>query len=97
MSITQCQPHAAWDDDGRPLSLSEKEGIVPTQAIIPVVPGFAFAALPILWRTKIDIKTNIGLCALMGLGVPSGSFYPAPSVIDNQLFPSDESYRGIIN
>ncbi|KAI4177643.1 MAG: hypothetical protein LQ343_000106 [Gyalolechia ehrenbergii] len=98
--IMQCQPlHAAWDDDGRCLSLSAKEGIVLTQAVISVVSDFAFAALPIffLWRTQIDVKTKIGLWVLMGMGVITGVFCLVRTVINNQSFPTDESYGGIVN
>lgn len=96
----QCQPiHAAWDDDGRCLSLSAKEGIVLAQAVISVVSDFAFAALPIffLWRTQIDVRTKIGLWVLMGLGVLTGIFCLVRTVINSQSFPEDESYGGIVN
>lgn len=96
----QCQPiHAAWDGDGRCLSLSAKEGIVLTQAVISVVSDFAFAALPVffLWRTQIDVKTKIGLWVLMGLGFITGVFCLVRTVINNQSFPEDESYGGIVN
>ncbi|KAL8713683.1 MAG: hypothetical protein Q9220_002209 [cf. Caloplaca sp. 1 TL-2023] len=98
--IMQCQPlHAAWDDSGRCLSLSAKESIVLTQAVISVVSDFAFAALPVffLWRTQIDLKTKIGLWVLMGLGVLTGVFCLVRTVINNQSFPDDESYGGIVN
>ncbi|KAI4125962.1 MAG: hypothetical protein LQ338_003988 [Usnochroma carphineum] len=98
--IMQCQPiHAVWDDDGRCLSLSAKEGIVLAQAVISVVSDFAFAALPVffLWRTQIDVKTKIGLWVLMGLGVLTGFFCLVRTVINNQSFPDDESYGGIVN
>ncbi|KAI4252582.1 MAG: hypothetical protein LQ352_004203 [Teloschistes flavicans] len=100
--IMQCQPiHAAWDidADGRCLSLSAKEGIVLTQAVISVVSDFSFAALPIffLWRTQIDFKTKIGLWVLMGLGFITGVFCLVRTVINNQSFPDDESYGGIVN
>ncbi|KAL8700169.1 MAG: hypothetical protein Q9201_005589 [Fulgogasparrea decipioides] len=100
--IMQCQPlHKAWDDDadGRCLSLSAKEGIVLTQAVISVVSDFAFAALPVffLWRTQIDFRTKVGLWVLMGLGVLTGIFCLVRTVINNQSFPDDESYGGIVN
>ncbi|KAL9011856.1 MAG: hypothetical protein Q9173_003345 [Seirophora scorigena] len=103
MLIMQCQPlHAAWDDrvrDGRCLSLDAKMGIVLAQAIISVVSDFAFAALPVffLWRTQIDLKTKIGLWLLMGLGVITGVLCLVRTVINNQSFPDDESYGGIVN
>ncbi|KAL8840552.1 MAG: hypothetical protein Q9170_001305 [Blastenia crenularia] len=98
--IMQCQPlRAAWDDDGTCLSLSAKEGIVLTQAVISVVSDFAFAALPIffLWRTQIDFRTKIGLWVLMGLGVITGVLCLVRTVINNQSFPEDQSYGGIVN
>lgn len=98
--IMQCQPiHAAWDDDGRCFSLSAKEGIVLTQAVISVVSDFAFAALPVffLWKTQIDVKTKIGLWVLMGLGVVTGFFCLVRTVINNQSFPEDQTYGGIVN
>ncbi|KAL8867038.1 MAG: hypothetical protein Q9174_005922 [Haloplaca sp. 1 TL-2023] len=100
MIIMQCQPlHAAWNNDGRCLSLSALEAIVLTQAVISVVSDFAFAALPVffLWRTQIDFKTKIGLWVIMGLGVLTGVFCLVRTVINNQSFPEDESYGGIVN
>ncbi|KAL8957260.1 MAG: hypothetical protein Q9193_005420, partial [Seirophora villosa] len=104
MLIMQCQPlHAAWDDrvpgGGRCLSLDAKMGIVLAQAVISVVSDFAFAALPVffLWRTQIDLKTKIGLWLLMGLGVITGVLCLVRTVINNQSFPEDESYGGIVN
>lgn len=100
--IMQCQPiHAAWDNDadGRCLSLSAKEAIVLVQAVISVVSDFAFATLPIffLWRTQIDFKTKIGLWVIMGLGFITGVLCLVRTVINNQSFPEDESYGGIVN
>ncbi|KAL9616628.1 MAG: hypothetical protein Q9204_008557, partial [Flavoplaca sp. TL-2023a] len=98
--IMQCQPlHAAWDDDGRCMSLSAMEALVLTQAIISVVSDFAFAALPVffLWRTQIDFRTKIGLWVLMGLGVLTGFFCLVRTVINNQSFPEDVTYGGIVN
>ncbi|KAI4091187.1 MAG: hypothetical protein LQ344_004300 [Seirophora lacunosa] len=104
MLIMQCQPlHAAWDDrvpgGGRCLSLDAKMGIVLAQAVISVVSDFAFAALPVffLWRTQIDLKTKIGLWLLMGLGVITGALCLVRTVINDQSFPDDESYGGIVN
>ncbi|KAL8881154.1 MAG: hypothetical protein Q9192_007864 [Flavoplaca navasiana] len=75
------------------------EALVLTQAIISVVSNFAFAALPIffLWRTQIDFRTKIGLWVLMGLGVLTGFFCLIRTVINNQSFPEDVTYGGIVN
>ncbi|KAL8881809.1 MAG: hypothetical protein Q9192_007717 [Flavoplaca navasiana] len=98
--VMQCQPlRAAWDDDGRCMSLSAMEALVLTQAIISVVSDFAFATLPVffLWRTQIDFRTKIGLWVLMGLGVLTGFFCLVRTVINNQSFPEDVTYGGIVN
>ncbi|KAI4263921.1 MAG: hypothetical protein L6R35_007323, partial [Caloplaca aegaea] len=103
MLIMQCQPlHAAWDDQvegGRCLTLDAKMDIVLTQAVISVVSDFAFAALPVffLWRTQIDVQTKIGLWVLMGLGVITGALCLVRTVINDQSFPENESYGGIVN
>ena len=75
------------------------EALVLTQAIISVVSDFAFAALPVffLWRTQIDFRTKIGLWVLMGLGVLTGFFCLVRTVINNQSFPEDVTYGGIVN
>lgn len=98
--IMQCQPlHAAWDDDGRCMGLGAMEALVLTQAVISVVSDFAFAALPVffLWRTQIEFRTKVGLWVLMGLGVLTGFFCLVRTVINNQSFPEDQSYGGIVN
>ncbi|KAL8728430.1 MAG: hypothetical protein Q9166_005392 [cf. Caloplaca sp. 2 TL-2023] len=98
--IMQCQPlHAAWDDDGRCMTLGAMEALVLTQAVISVVSDFAFAALPVffLWRTQIDFRTKVGLWVLMGLGVLTGFFCLVRTVINNQSFPDDVTYGGIVN
>ncbi|KAI4102224.1 MAG: hypothetical protein LQ339_004749 [Xanthoria mediterranea] len=98
--IMQCQPlHAAWDDDGRCMSTEAMEALVLTQAVISVVSDFAFAALPVffLWRTQIDFRTKVGLWVLMGLGVLTGFFCLVRTVINNQSFPKDVTYGGIVN
>lgn len=98
--IMQCQPlHAAWDDDGRCMSTEAMEALVLTQAVISVVSDFAFAALPVffLWRTQIDFRTKVGLWVLMGLGVLTGFFCLVRTVINNQSFPEDVTYGGIVN
>ncbi|KAL8666118.1 MAG: hypothetical protein Q9168_007547 [Polycauliona sp. 1 TL-2023] len=98
--IMQCQPlHAAWDSNGRCMSVAAMEALVLTQAIISVVSDFAFAFLPIffLWRTQIDFRTKIGLWILMGLGVLTGFFCLVRTVINNQSFPEDATYGGIVN
>lgn len=98
--IMQCQPlHAAWDDNGRCMSVSAMEALVLTQAVISVVSDFAFAALPVffLWHTQIDFRTKVGLWVLMGLGVLTGFFCLVRTVINNQSFPEDVTYGGIVN
>ncbi|KAL8805859.1 MAG: hypothetical protein Q9200_005257 [Gallowayella weberi] len=98
--IMQCQPlHAAWDDDGRCMSLAAIEAVVLAQAVISVVSDFAFAVLPVffLWRTQIDFRTKVGLWVLMGLGVLTGFFCLVRTVINNQSFAKDQSYGGIVN
>ncbi|KAL8692447.1 MAG: hypothetical protein Q9224_003953 [Gallowayella concinna] len=98
--IMQCQPlHAAWDDDGRCMSLAAIEAVVLAQAVISVVSDFAFAVLPVffLWRTQIDFRTKIGLWVMMGLGVLTGFFCLVRTVINNQSFAKDQSYGGIVN
>ncbi|KAI4265457.1 MAG: hypothetical protein L6R38_009406 [Xanthoria sp. 2 TBL-2021] len=75
------------------------EALVLTQAVISVVSDFAFAALPVffLWRTQIDFRTKVGLWVLMGLGVLTGFFCLVRTVINNQSFPEDVTYGGIVN
>lgn len=81
------------------MSREAKEGIILAQAVISVVSDFTFAAFPILflWRVQIDLKTKIGLWALMCLGFITGACCLVRTVLNNQSVPLDGTYDGIIN
>ena len=102
MWIMQCQPiRLAWDETARGgcLNKDAKEGIILTQAVISIVSDFIFAVVPVLllWRIQIDLKTKVGLCLLMGLGLITGACCLVRTVINKQALPLDESYDGIVN
>lgn len=67
--------------------------------VISAVSDFAFAAFPILllWRVQMPLKSKIGLCALMGLGVIVGACCIVRMVLNFQAIPLDLTYGGVDN
>ena len=78
--IFQCSPvDAAWDK--RKLDPTNKnnycmtdgqlERIIISQAIISIISDVALALFPILllWKVQISLRSKVGLCSLMGLGL----------------------------
>ena len=100
MWIMSCQPvRTAWYGQGICMSKHEKEAIIMTQAIISIVSDFGLAAFPIFyfWRLQVDLKTKVGLCLLMCLGVITGACCLVRTVLNGQSIPVDETYDGIVN
>ena len=100
MWIMSCQPvRTAWYGEGICMSKHEKEAIIMTQAVISIVSDFSLAAFPIFyfWRLQVDLKTKVGLCLLMCLGVITGVCCIVRTVLNGEAMPVDETYDGIVN
>ena len=72
--ILQCNPVAkAWNKNtpGTCFTDAQLQRIIFSQAIISIVSDFLLALFPIvlLWKVQIALRTKVGLCSLMGLGL----------------------------
>ena len=70
-----------------------------TSSVISIVSDFFLAAFPILILRKVQIslRSKIGLCLLMGLGVITGSLSIARTVLNWQNDPNDPTWASIPN
>ena len=101
--ILQCTPHLdkAWNDKsaGKCFSKGQLERIIISQAIISIISDFFLSAFPILILRKVQIsfRSKLGLCALMGLGVITGSLSLVRTVLNWQNETDDPTWASIPN
>ena len=68
-------------------------------SVVSIVSDFFLAAFPILILRKVEIslRSKIGLCLLMGLGVITGSLATIRTVLNWQNEPDDPTWASIPN
>lgn len=99
--ILQCIPHLdkAWNDKrpGKCFSKGQLERIIISQALISIISDFFLSAFPILIlrKVQIDIRSKVGLCLLMGLGVITGSLSIVRTVLNWQNETDDPTWASI--
>ncbi|KAL8819716.1 MAG: hypothetical protein Q9223_001904 [Gallowayella weberi] len=101
--ILQCRPHLdkAWNTKlpGKCFSKGQLERIIISQAIISIISDYFLSAFPILILRKVQIsfRSKAALCALMGLGVITGTLSLIRTILNYQNVTNDPTWRSIPN
>ncbi|KAL9102852.1 MAG: hypothetical protein Q9187_009074 [Circinaria calcarea] len=98
----QCLPvDAVWDfkKKGKCLDMRQVEMILMAQGVLSCGSDFLLAAFPILLLRKVQItlRVRLGLCALMGLGVLTGTAALVRTILNYQNVVADLTWCGIVN
>ena len=80
--IFQCSPVKAAYNKGVPaqcMTNAQLQRIIISQALISIISDVLLALFPIviLWKVQISLRTKVGLCSLMGLGLMCVSSFPS--------------------
>ena len=100
--IVQCRPvDAAWNTNiqGKCFTKGQLQRIIISQAIISIISDFLLAAFPILILRKVQIslRTKVGLCMLMSLGLITAACCLVRTIMNWQNVNSDPSWESIDN
>ncbi|KAF6231633.1 hypothetical protein HO173_010165 [Letharia columbiana] len=101
--IFQCTPHLdkAWNSSlpGKCFSKGQLERIIISQAIISIISDYFLSAFPILILRKVQIslRSKVGLCLLMGLGVITGSLSLVRTILNYQNVTNDPTWLSVPN